>query len=214
LFPMYQVFTQGLSAANIDSMLTVFGVQIIHVTCQPGAATGAASCLNPYIWWLGNLNAAVSEIAFYLPVIGFGVSILAIISAFLQLVQTRMMMPAGTDPQMKAQQRTFLLLPLLSVVYGSFLPAGLFIYWIVTTIFSVVQQYLIAGWGSFFPLFGWTPAYARDHTPRFAITAVPPVRAPAKDGDQAARRSAADSAAGTVRPNKQRARTSRRGRRR
>ena len=214
LFPMYAVFTAGLSAANIDSMLTVFGVQVIDVTCQPGAATGAASCLNPYIWWLGNLNASVPQISFMLPVIGFGVSILAIISALLQLVQTRMMTPATSDPQMKAQQRTFLLLPLLSVVYGSFLPAGLFIYWIVTTIFSIVQQYLIAGWGSIFPLFGWTPSFALGHTPRFAITEVPPVRAPAKDGGEAAHRSAADSAAGTVRPNKQRARTSRRGRRR
>jgi hypothetical protein len=211
---MYQVFSQGLSAANIDSMLTIFGVQVIDVTCQAGAATGTASCLNPFIWWLGNLDASKPEIAFYLPVIGFGVSILAVISALLQLVQTRMMMPVSADPQMKAQQRTFLLLPLLSVVYGWFLPAGLFIYWIVTTIFSIVQQYLIAGWGSFFPLFGWTPAIARDHTPRFAITDVPPLRTATKEGDQAARRSAADSAAGTVRPNKQRARTSRRGRRR
>jgi hypothetical protein len=164
--------------------------------------------------WLGGLDASKAEIAFTLPYIGFGISIIAIISALLQLVQTRMLMPATGDPQAKAQQRTFMLLPLLSVVYGSFLPAGLFIYWIVTTIFSIVQQYLIAGWGSFFPLFGWTPAFARDHTPRFAITEVQPLRAASKEADQAARRSAADSAAGTVRPNKQRARTSRRGRRR
>ena len=50
-----------------------------------------------------------------------------------------------------------LFLPLISVVYGGFLPAGLFIYWIVATVFSIVQQYLIVGWGSMFPLFGWTP---------------------------------------------------------
>ena len=51
-----------------------------------------------------------------------------------------------------------LFLPLISVAYGGFLPAGLFIYWIVATIFSIVQQYLIVGWGAMFPLFGWTPA--------------------------------------------------------
>ena len=44
-----------------------------------------------------------------------------------------------------------LFLPLISVVYGGFLPAGLFIYWITATIFSIVQQYLIVGWGSMFP---------------------------------------------------------------
>ena len=58
-----------------------------------------------------------------------------------------------------------LFLPLISVVYGGFLPAGLFIYWIVATIFPIVQQYLIVGWGSMFPLFGWTPAFAAT-TPR------------------------------------------------
>ena len=41
-----------------------------------------------------------------------------------------------------------LFLPLISIVYGGFLPAGLFIYWIVATIFSIVQQYLIVGWGA------------------------------------------------------------------
>ena len=50
-----------------------------------------------------------------------------------------------------------LFLPLISVLYGGFLPAGLFIYWIVATVFSIVQQYLIVGWGGMFPFFGWTP---------------------------------------------------------
>ena len=56
----------------------------------------------------------------------------------------------------------FLLLPLFSIVYGAILPAGLFIYWITTTIFSIVQQFLINGYGGLFPLFGWTPRFARD----------------------------------------------------
>ena len=45
-----------------------------------------------------------------------------------------------------------LFLPLISIVYGGFLPAGLFIYWITATIFSIAQQYLIVGWGGMFPL--------------------------------------------------------------
>ena len=58
-----------------------------------------------------------------------------------------------------------LFLPLISIVYGGFLPAGLFIYWIVATVFSIIQQYLIVGWGSMFPLFGWTPAFAAGPHP-------------------------------------------------
>jgi hypothetical protein len=135
----------------------------------------------------------------------------------LQLIQTRMMTPsaASADPQQRAMQRTFLILPLFSIVYGWFLPSGLFIYWIATTIFSIVQQYLIAGWGSLFPLFGWTPPFARNHKPRFPLPPVTPP--PVKDGEpaeQKPRPSPADRAAGTVRPAKGKARTSRRGRRR
>ena len=48
-----------------------------------------------------------------------------------------------------------------------------------STIFSIVQQYLIVGWGGMFPLFGWNPAFAVDHTPRFPV-AVPPAPDPTK----------------------------------
>jgi YidC/Oxa1 family membrane protein insertase len=54
-----------------------------------------------------------------------------------QLVQSRMMLPqtkpADDDPNTRIQRQTMLLLPLISVAYGGFLPAGLFIYWITAT---------------------------------------------------------------------------------
>jgi hypothetical protein len=104
--------------------------------------------------------------------------------------------------------------PFFSIVYGGFLPAGLFVYWITTSVFSIVQQFLIVGWGNMFPLFGWNPSFARNHTPRFAVTM------PEKGADGqsvAATRFKPEerwaSAASTVRPNAHR-RSSRRGRRR
>ena len=87
--------------------------------------------------------------------------------------------PTNDDPNTRVQRQMMLFLPIISVVYGGFLPAGLFIYWIVATIFSIVQQYLIVGWGSMFPIFGWTPAFAVDHTPRFPV-AMPPPPEPSK----------------------------------
>jgi YidC/Oxa1 family membrane protein insertase len=165
---------------------------------------------------MGGLNASVPSIQFTLPVIGFGISLLAVLSAVLQVIQTRMMTPRTDDPQAATQQRIFLVLPLISVVYGQFLPAGLFLYWIMTTIFSIGQQYLIAGWGGLFPLFGWTPAFVAGHTPRFPVP--PPVARPRTgESDSEApstRRTPAEKAQGTVRPAKDRGRTSRRGRRR
>jgi len=216
LLPIYSVVNQGLGAPDIQSALQFLGQPVLQgLQCQaPGLLE---PCINPNIWWLGNLDAHVPEILFRLPVIGFGVSALALVAAGLQLIQTRMMTPSTTDPQAKAQQRVFLVLPLFSIIYGSFLPAGLFIYWIVFTTYSIVQQYLIVGWGSLFPLFGWTPGFAQNHTPRFAIA--PPVAKPsATSGDSrpsaTPSRSTTDSAAGTIKPARQRGRTSRRGRRR
>jgi 60Kd inner membrane protein len=200
-------------------MLRVFGTKLISVTCY-APDNPLASCINPTVHWLFNLDAAHPEViaSIPFPLVGtLGLSLLALASALLQLVQTRMVTPQTNDPQQRAQQRTFLFLPLISLLYGGILPAGLFLYWITTTLFSIVQQYLIVGWGSLFPLFGYTPPFAVDHTPRFPVTAAPPP----SPGSTASAPSPTtrgslplDRAAGTVRPSKQRGRTSRRGRRR
>ena len=229
LMPMYQVFSQGLTAPDISSMLSPFGITLVNVTCQ-STTDLSAPCINPDIPWLawlptlvgdgpiipgypGGLPANAPEI-FVVVILGFGLSLLALASSLLQLVQTRMMTKPSDDPQQRTQQRMFLLLPLFSLLYGAILPAGLFIYWITTTIFSIVQQFLINGYGGLFPLFGWTPRFAVGHTPRFPVR-MPEPKPPAADSGgstQTTQRSASDSAAGTIRP--ARRRSSRRGRRR
>lgn len=231
LLPMYQVFTQGLNAPDISSMLHPFGVQVVNVQCQdPG--NPYVPCINPDIPWLawipriddgfiipgypGGLPSNEPEI--FLMVfagLGLGLSLLAAVSAVLQLVQTRMMMARSGDPQQATQQRLFMLLPAFSLIYGAILPAGLFIYWITTTIFSIVQQFLINGYGGLFPLFGWTPGFAKDHTPRFPVSMPEPKPATATAGGdptKTTKRSTKESAAGTIRPARRRSR--RRGRRR
>ncbi len=232
LMPMYQVFSQGLKAPDISSMLSPFGITLVNVTCY-NPADASAPCINPDIPWLawlptlvgngpiipgypGGLPANAPEIFVYV-IFGFGLSLLALASSLLQLVQTRMMTTPSDDPQQRTQQRMFLFLPLFSLLYGGILPAGLFIYWITTTIFSIVQQFLINGYGGLFPLFGWTPRFAVDHTPRFPVKLPqpkPPSATTSSSGasTQTTQRSASDSAAGTIRP--ARRRSSRRGRRR
>ncbi len=122
--------------------------------------------------------------------------------------------PKNDDPQVRIQRQMMLFLPLISVIYGAFLPAGLFVYWIVTTVFSIVQQYLIIGFGSLFPLFGWYPSFAMDHTPRFPV--VVPAPDPSRVKANAPSHESEDrqiKAARTVRP-RERGRQGRRGRRR
>ena len=78
--------------------------------------------------------------------------------------------PEDDDPNTKIQRQTMLFLPLISVAYGGFLPAGLFIYWITATIFSIAQQYLIVGWGGDVPVIRLDTAVR--HRPHPAIPGV------------------------------------------
>ncbi|HUG37219.1 MAG TPA: YidC/Oxa1 family membrane protein insertase [Candidatus Limnocylindrales bacterium] len=215
LFIMYSVISNGLTNQDPSAMLNVFGVQLVEVDCKNivnGVIDASRPCIDANVPILGNI--AVPQA--FLWIAGFGLSALAIISALAQLVQSRMMLPVADpgndDPNVRIQRQMMLFLPLISVVYGGFLPAGLFIYWIVATVFSIVQQYLIVGWGAMFPVFGWTPALAVDHTPRYPV-AMPPRPEP---GKRAAILTDADkktTATKTIRP-RERGRQGRRGRRR
>lgn len=223
LIPMYSVISAGLTNYDPNAMLNVFGVQLITLDCPsvPVYINGQVQpCLDTVVPWLAGLNVAYPSTVF--AVAGFGISVLAVISALLQVVQTRMVMPPASpgDQQARLQQQMLLFVPLISVLYGGILPAGLFIYWIVTTIFSIFQQYLIVGWGSLFPVFRYTPGFARDHKPRFPVTFdAPPAKGPTTapgQGTQGTMSSRTEeqraaSAASTVR---QRGRQGRRGRRR
>ncbi|MEI8334485.1 MAG: YidC/Oxa1 family membrane protein insertase [Chloroflexota bacterium] len=221
LIPMYSVISAGLTNFDPNAMLNVFGHQLILLDCPsaPVYVNGVVEpCLDTTVWWLGNMNIAYPSILF--SVFGFGISVLAVISALLQVVQTRMIMPPATpgDSQGRLQQQMFLFVPLISVLYGAILPAGLFIYWVVTTIFSIAQQYLIVGWGSLFPIFGWNPGFAQGHKPRFPVTfAAPAPKNPADPGGSAGTmgsRSESERAASAQSTVRQRGRQGRRGRRR
>ena len=217
LIPMYSVFSSGLQNFDPNGMLRVFGVQLIHLTCD-----AAPKLLSP-----GHVQPCIDSKVFgfdlsqpqVLFTIGIGISALAIMSSLLQLFQSRMTLPrreagAVDDQNTKIQRQSMLFLPFISIFYGGFLPAGLFIYWIVSTLFSLVQQYLIIGWGGMFPLLGWDPAFARGHTPRFPVaipTADPSKRAANSVLTQTDERAA--KAATTIRPRERGGRQGRRGRR-
>lgn len=216
LFIIYSVIQNGLTNQDPTAMLTVFGVKLVDLQCTNVLADGTRDVTKPCIDAVVPILGDVAHPQAFLWIAGFGLSFLAIGSALLQLVQSRMMLPAADptndDPNTRVQRQMMLFLPIISVVYGGFLPAGLFIYWIVATIFSIVQQYLIVGWGSMFPLFGWTPAFAVDHTPRFPVD-MPPPPEPSKRAailTDADKKNTADK---TIR-RRERGRQGRRGRRR
>jgi YidC/Oxa1 family membrane protein insertase len=222
LFPMYWVIQNGLTNWDPTAMLKVFGVNVLpSIKCPNpehivnGIVDKAQPCINTVV---GGINVGKPQVLFNLDLAVFvlGVSALAVAAGFLQFVQSRMLMPPAVenDPSASTQRTMMVIFPFFSVVYGGFLPAGLFVYWITTSVVSIIQQFMIVGWGNMFPLFGWDPAFARNHTPRFPVTMPDRVT----DGKSAAAsrfkpEERQVAAASTVRPNTHR-RASRRGRRR
>jgi YidC/Oxa1 family membrane protein insertase len=226
LYIMYQVIRDGLTNFDVNPMLQVFGIQLFSLDCGTipqyyfdGANWIVKPCIETTVPWLFGLNAGQPHV----DAIFFGfTSILAILSAVLQLVQSKMTLPATNpkldDPTTRTQRQTLIILPFVFVFFAKFLPAGLYIYYIVSTLFGIAQQYFIIGFGSLFPIFGWTPPFAVDHKPRFPVAASAAPTSPSRAAGAPARpkpeRSAIDRAASASSTIKQRGRQGRRGRRR
>ncbi len=87
--------------------------------------------------------------------------ILPLLAGAVQLLLAKMMQPAmargaeqakktpeKSDDLMYTMQKQMLyLMPLMTVFIGWRLPAGLVLYWLTTTVFSLVQQYFVSGLG-------------------------------------------------------------------
>jgi YidC/Oxa1 family membrane protein insertase len=85
--------------------------------------------------------------------------ILPVLAAILTFIQLRMAMPVrkarqpgeNPDPTMQATATTQYIMPVVTLFIGWTFPAGLALYWCISTGFSAVQQYFINGnWGSLF----------------------------------------------------------------
>ena len=87
--------------------------------------------------------------------------ILPIMAGVFQFVQTKMMRPAGmgksSDPQQAMMNTMMNFLPITVVLFGWGFASGPVIYWVTQSIYSVVQQWLITGWGSMKDWFPWLP---------------------------------------------------------
>ena len=72
--------------------------------------------------------------------------IMAVMAGALQYWQSKLMLPksANVDATTKMMQyQTLYFLPGITILFGSRFPAGLTLYWIVTTVFGIGQQYYI-----------------------------------------------------------------------
>ncbi|MFN8592186.1 MAG: YidC/Oxa1 family membrane protein insertase [Thermomicrobiales bacterium] len=84
--------------------------------------------------------------------------LLPILAGLFQFAQTQMMRPANqpksTDPQQAMMNSVMNIMPLSVVLFGWSFAAGPVLYWATQSIYSVIQQWFITGWGS---LLKWAP---------------------------------------------------------
>jgi YidC/Oxa1 family membrane protein insertase len=168
LFAMYAAFQQvggltGVHALTIeqlnDHVLWPF-IKPLFADRNPNETIDLAAHWLP---WISNL--AQPDHVFVLPFIG-GIGPLPILSALLQLVASVQALPRNPpqtdDPTQRTMQSMTYYLPLITIVFFKDLAAGVFIYYITTTIFQIIQQYFVMGWGQ---LPRWIPPLDNIPTP-------------------------------------------------
>jgi YidC/Oxa1 family membrane protein insertase len=112
------------------------------------------------------------------------VIVLPLLAGILTFAQSRMMMPP-LRPDMTDQERTMgnvtkqmsVIFPIIIFVLSLNFPQGLALYWVTGTLFMVLQQYHLVGWGSL-KVPAWFPGANRvtplsypKHTPSTAVPA-------------------------------------------
>jgi YidC/Oxa1 family membrane protein insertase len=162
LFAMYAAFQQvgGLGVPALTGQ--ELRDRVLWPFVPLPAGLGPTDHLDLAAHWLPWLGSLAQPDHLFFGLIGP----LPIVSALLQLVasiQALPRKPAPTDdPTQRTMQQMTYYLPIITVVFFKDLASGVFIYYITTTIFQIVQQYFVMGWGQ---LPRWVPALEGIPTP-------------------------------------------------
>ncbi len=102
-----------------------------------------ATLPNVYLDWFGlHLNLGKSDPSHILPV-------LAGLATFLQLRMSQPRNVTGAKDAMSQQMRIMqYIMPFVTFFFALNFAAGLALYWTTTSVFTMVQQYFVTGWGS------------------------------------------------------------------
>jgi YidC/Oxa1 family membrane protein insertase len=109
-----------------------------HISKLPNANLNWFTFISPHAY----INLGAADPTHILP-------ILAAIATFIQLRMSQPRTTAATKNAMSQQMQIMqYIMPVITLVFAWAFPAGLALYWATSTIFSMVQQYFITGWGS------------------------------------------------------------------
>jgi YidC/Oxa1 family membrane protein insertase len=122
---------------SINSIIYPF---LPHITGLPDANLNWFTFIN-HAWFI---NLGATDPTHILPV-------LAGVATFIQLRMSQPRTTAATQNAMTQQMQIMqFLMPVVTLVFALGFPAGLALYWTTTSIFSMIQQYFVTGWGSLF----------------------------------------------------------------
>ena len=149
---MYQQYQINPLAGCLPMLIQIpifFGVYRAIASLTTGHADGYSSVWTEGFLWLNSLDVPDPY------------KILPVLAGAFQFVQTRMSRPAAmgpaTDPQQRMMNTMMNFMPLMVVVFGWTFAAGPVLYWVTQSIYSVVQQWLITGFGALKDWFPWLP---------------------------------------------------------
>ena len=94
--------------------------------------------------------------------------ILPVLAGLTQWVVQKMSTMPTADPQQQQMNRMMEFMPIMFIVFSLQVGAGLALYWVVSNVYTIVQQRILVGWGSL---------------PYFGSSSVPQVTEPRPDSD-------------------------------
>ncbi|KPJ71029.1 hypothetical protein AMJ51_00250 [Microgenomates bacterium DG_75] len=155
LIALYQAFIQVL---RTDGDV----IQKLNEVLYPQLQLPAETVINTQFFYLDLGKPDIFHLpGIPLPLPGF----FLLAAALVQLISSKMMMPALTAAQKEAaktpgraddmatsmQSQMTYLFPLMTLLIGYSFPSGLILYWFTFSLIMAIQQYFIGGWGGLEP---------------------------------------------------------------
>lgn len=200
LYGMYYAFRTFLDTSKVTQLNNIVYPFIPHFNSYPNINLDWFTFIN-HSWTISLAHADPTHI---LPII-------AGLATFIQLRMSQPKTAPGTTPDPSTQSMKMMqyVMPLITVFFGWTFPAGLALYWTVSTVFQAVQQFFVTGWGSLLvtPDFKMAPATAgksngtvattQSYTPRKERTRVVPTVVEA-DNDDSSESDESDESDGAI----------------
>ena len=119
-------------------------INLSHQSTEEGAAEAVQAFSHGFLW-IPNLAAPSTPTA---DPATWVLVILPILTAITQWIVQKMSTMPTTDPQQQQMNKMMEFMPFMFLMFSFQVAAGLTLYWVVSNLFTIVQQYFAVGWGS------------------------------------------------------------------